>query len=168
MPDHLSRAGRSRNMAAIRSKNTKPELALRRGLHAAGVRGWRCHVKGLPSSPDIVFTRWRVAIFVDGAFWHGHPDHFTFGKSGAYWDAKIARTQARDLAANEALRASSWTVIRFWDFEVCDDLRRCVATILDALDSAGRSADHTRNVPAQAACRTETASKAAAICEATA
>jgi DNA mismatch endonuclease (patch repair protein) len=120
-------------MARIRSKDTKPELALRRGLFAQGVRGWRCHPRGIPGKPDVAFTRWRIAVFVDGRFWHGHPDFFTPGKSGAYWDAKIARTKERDRQANEALRAAGWTVIRFWDFEIEQQLDDCVQTILTAL-----------------------------------
>jgi DNA mismatch endonuclease, patch repair protein len=138
MPDHLSPEGRSRNMAAIRAKNTKPELAIRRGLHARGLRGWRCHSRDLPGKPDLAFTRWKVAVFIDGAFWHGHPEHFTFGRSGTYWDAKIARTQERDRLANGALRAAGWTVVRFWDFEVKEDLDACLGKILDALAQAGR------------------------------
>jgi DNA mismatch endonuclease, patch repair protein len=123
-------------------------LTLRRALHAAGLRGWRCHNRQLPGKPDIAFTRWRVAVFVDGRFWHGHPDYFTFGKSGAYWDAKIARTQERDRLANEALSAAGWTVLRYWDFEVEDDLGRCVTGVTtavlvaraDAADSQPRAA----------------------------
>jgi DNA mismatch endonuclease (patch repair protein) len=136
--DHLSPAGRSRNMAGIRSKDTKPELAIRQGLFALGVRGWRCHTRSLPGKPDVAFTRWRVAVFVDGAFWHGHPDHFTFGKSGEYWDAKIARTQERDRLANEELRERDWTVLRFWDFEIREDPAACLAKILAALREAGK------------------------------
>ena len=79
MTDFLSPETRSRVMARIRSRDTKPELALRRALYAAGVRGWRCHNRQLPGKPDIAFTRWRVAVFVDGRFWHGLPDYFTFG-----------------------------------------------------------------------------------------
>jgi DNA mismatch endonuclease (patch repair protein) len=120
-------------MSRIRSTDTKPELALRRGLWAAGVRGWRVHRKSLPGKPDIVFGRRRVAVFVDGCFWHGHPDHFTPGKSGAYWDAKIARTQERDRVANEALAAAGWSVLRFWDFEVSEDLLSCVRKVVEAL-----------------------------------
>jgi DNA mismatch endonuclease (patch repair protein) len=128
-------------MARIRSRDTQPELRLRRALHAAGVRGWRCHVKQLPGKPDLAFTRWRVAVFVDGCFWHGHPDFFTPGKSGDYWDAKIERTKARDRAANKALAASGWTVIRFWDFEIEDDLSRCVDDVIAALGTAQRHAN---------------------------
>jgi DNA mismatch endonuclease (patch repair protein) len=138
MPDFMSPATRSRVMSRIRSKDTKPELALRRALFAAGVRGWRCHPKTVPGKPDLAFTRARVAVFVDGRFWHGHPDYFTFGKSGAYWDAKIERTQERDRLANEALARAGWTVVRFWDFEVEKDLSSCVGRVVDAV-AAGRS-----------------------------
>src|SRR3954447_20932979 len=121
--------GRSRNMAAIRSRDTGPELALRQELRRRGLTGYRCHPKRLPGKPDIAFTRWGVAVFIDGAFWHGHRDFFTPGKSGAYWDAKIARTQERDRLANEALAALGWTVIRFWDFEVEADARACAEAV---------------------------------------
>lgn len=120
-------------MAAIRSKDTKPEMALRRGLYARGVRGWRCHPKAVPGKPDIAFTRRRIAVFVDGRFWHGHPDFFTAGQSGEYWDRKIARTQERDRAANEALASFGWIVLRFWDFEVERDLDAVLASIENAL-----------------------------------
>ncbi|HLH64167.1 MAG TPA: very short patch repair endonuclease [Solirubrobacteraceae bacterium] len=133
MADFLSKETRSRVMARIRSKDTKPELALRQALYAAGIRGWRCHPKTVPGKPDIAFTRRRVAVFVDGRFWHGHPDFFTPGKSGDYWDAKIARTQERDRIANETLSLEGWTVLRFWDFEVEEDLERVVDSVASAL-----------------------------------
>jgi DNA mismatch endonuclease, patch repair protein len=138
MTDFLSKATRSRVMAKIRSRDTKPELALRRALHAAGVRGWRCHVRGVPGKPDIAFTRWQLAIFVDGRFWHGHPDYFTFGKSGEYWDEKIARTQERDRLANQALEAAGWSVLRFWDLQIEEDLIGCTNAVIDSLRKAGR------------------------------
>jgi DNA mismatch endonuclease (patch repair protein) len=123
-------------MSRIRSKDTKPEIALRQALFAAGVRGWRCHPKGVPGKPDLAFRRTKLAVFVDGRFWHGHPDYFTFGKSGDYWDRKIARTQERDRLADEALNAAGWRVLRFWDFEIEDDLDSCVDTVIEIL--AGR------------------------------
>jgi DNA mismatch endonuclease (patch repair protein) len=123
-------------MARIRSKDTKPEIALRRALWAVGVRGWRCHPKKVPGKPDLAFTKLRIAVFVDGRFWHGHPDFFTFGKSGDYWDKKIARTQERDRLANETLATAGWCVIRFWDFEVEDDLEACAATVAAAVATA--------------------------------
>lgn len=134
--DFLSKETRSRVMARIRSKNTKPELALRRGLWAAGIRGWRVHAKDVPGKPDVAFTKLRVAVFVDGRFWHGHPDYFTFGKSGAYWDAKIARTQERDRLAGEALAAAGWEVVRMWDFEVEQDLPGCVERVIASLEAS--------------------------------
>jgi DNA mismatch endonuclease (patch repair protein) len=136
LTDFLSKETRSRVMARIRSKDTKPEVALRAALWAAGLRGWRLHPKTVPGKPDVAFTRWRVAVFVDGRFWHGHPDFFTFGKSGEYWDKKIARTQERDRLANEALASTGWTVLRFWDFEVEQDLESCVVAVARALEEA--------------------------------
>ena len=120
-------------MARIRARDTAPELMLRRALHAAGIRGWRCHVRTLPGKPDVAFTRWCIAVFVDGRFWHGHPDYFTFGQSGAYWDAKIARTQERDREANSKLDEAGWEVIRLWDFEVENEIDRCVDRIAQAV-----------------------------------
>src|SRR4051812_34654880 len=131
-------------MSRIRSKNTKPELALRRALWVRGVRGWRCHPKLVPGKPDVAFTRWRIAVFVDGCFWHGHPDYFTPGKSGEYWDAKIARTQERDRLANEALNAAGWQVLRFWDFEIENDLGRCAAEVAETLRTAQVAPPATR------------------------
>jgi len=123
-------------MARIRSRDTSPELALRRALYAAGIRGWRCHAKQLPGKPDLAFTRWRVAVFVDGCFWHGHPDFFTPGKSGPYWDAKIARTKERDERANAALTAAGWRVLRLWDFDVEGNLAGCVEQVETLLADA--------------------------------
>lgn len=140
MTDFLSPDTRSRVMSRIGSKDTKPELTLRSALFAAGIRGWRCHPKDVPGKPDIAFIKWKVAVFVDGRFWHGHPDYFTFGKSGSYWDAKIARTQERDRLADEALAEADWLVIRFWDFEVEQDLPGCVEEVAAVLEEAKRSA----------------------------
>src|SRR5262245_50441051 len=123
-------------MSRIRSRDTKPEIALRKELFASGVRGWRCHPRGLPGKPDIAFTRWKLAVFVDGCFWHGHPDYFTPGKSGEYWDAKIARTQERDRLANDALAQAGWKVLRLWDFEVEADAGACAGRVRDILEAA--------------------------------
>lgn len=107
-------------MSRIRSKNTGPERLLRRALAASGLRGWRTHfrVVGGTSPADVAFTRWKVAVFVDGCFWHGHPRFFTFGKSGTYWDEKITKNKLRDRRTSAALRRAGWRVIRVWDFEV--------------------------------------------------
>lgn len=125
-------------MSRIRSKDTKPERALRAALWAEGIRGWRCHAKTIPGKPDLAFTRWRLAVFVDGRFWHGHPEFFTPGKSGSYWDEKIERTKERDRLANEMLAGAGWRVIRLWDFEIEQDLPGCVERVIDALTSCRR------------------------------
>lgn len=118
--DRLTPDVRSRVMARIRATETGPERLLRQHLRRVGLRGWRKNVRVAPgvSSADVAFTRWRIAIYVDGAFWHGHPRHFTPGKSGRYWDEKIARNRARDRRTTRTLRRAGWTVIRAWDFEV--------------------------------------------------
>jgi len=105
-------------MAGIRTTNTAPEIALRRALWAAGFRGWRCNRRDLPGRPDLAFSRAKLAIFVDGAFWHGHPSKFEPGKSGPFWDEKISRNQARDSEVNQRLAALDWRVLRMWDFEI--------------------------------------------------
>lgn len=119
-------------MKRVRTRDTAPELALRQALWADGVRGWRLQPRGVPGKPDLAWQGRQVAVFVDGAFWHGHPDHY-WGQSGPFWDAKIARNRARDKAVNLALDAAGWTVLRFWDFEVDRDLTGCVLRVRKAL-----------------------------------
>jgi DNA mismatch endonuclease (patch repair protein) len=130
--------GRSRNMAAIRSRNTRAEILLRQALRDRGLTGYRAHHPDLPGKPDIVFTRWKLAVFIDGAFWHGHPEHFTFGRLGLYWDEKIRRTQQRDREQEAALKEKGFVVIRFWDFQVKDDVASCVEPVAHALAARGR------------------------------
>ena len=125
-------------MAAIRSRNTRPEVELRQALRRRRLLGYRCHPKGLPGKPDIAFTRWRVAIFVDGCFWHGHPDHFQPGTLSSYWDEKIRRTQQRDLEQEKALRGAGWQVLRFWDFEVKESADACADRVSEVLAGRGR------------------------------
>src|SRR5947209_18546216 len=111
MADKLSTDARSALMSRVKTRNTAPEVALRRALWAAGLRGWRLHPKQVAGKPDRVWFGRRVAIFVDGAFWHGHPDHY-WGQSGAFWDAKIARNRERDAQINAQLTAEGWMVLR--------------------------------------------------------
>ena len=123
MADNLTPEQRSRAMARIRARDTKPELLLRRTLRQAGLTGYRLHVKRLPGRPDVAWIGRKVAVFVDGAFFHGHRSAYTPGKSGAYWDAKITRNMNRYRAADAALKEMGWAVIRLWDFEVRRDGR---------------------------------------------
>lgn len=105
-------------MQAQRARNTKPEIQLRRELHARGVR-FRLDGK-LPGlrrrSADIVWSGRRLAVFVDGCFWHGCPDHFVLPKTHSdWWHQKIQRNKARDLETTLALTSAGWTVIRIWE-----------------------------------------------------
>lgn len=109
---------RRRIMSAVKRSNTRPELILRKALWAAGVRGWRCDYAKAPGRPDLAWPRRRVAVFVDGAFWHGHPSRHKPGRSGRYWDDKIATNVARDRRVDAELGESGWVVGRFWDFEI--------------------------------------------------
>ncbi len=124
---------RSEVMRRVRGRDTGPEMKLRRALFALGARGWRCHRRNLPGKPDIAFGKLKLAVFVDGAFWHGHPTKYWEGRSGPYWDKKIARNVERDGVANEQLASLGWTVLRFWDFEVEKDSESVARKILSSL-----------------------------------
>lgn len=140
MADVVDAATRSRIMSRVRSKNTGLELTLRRGLWAAGIRGWRCHVRGVFGTPDLVWQGRRVAVFVDSAWWHGHPSRWTLGRLSMWWDDKIERNRQRDVVVNARLEIEGWTVVRIWDFEVEKELVLCIARVRDALNAraAGR------------------------------
>jgi len=110
-----------RRMQANRRRDTGPELAVRRALHGMG-RRYRCDVpiraSGRPVRADIVFTRQRVAVFIDGCFWHGCPLHATVSRRNhEYWAQKIERNRERDLEQVARLAAKDWTVLRFWEHE---------------------------------------------------
>ena len=88
----------------------------------------------------MAFSRWRLAVLVDGRFWHGRPTTSRWASRGGLWDAKIRRTQERDRLANEALTAAGWRVLRYWDFEIEEDLERCVREITAAVGAARATA----------------------------
>lgn len=116
MADIVTAAVRSRMMSGIRSANTKPEMALRQGLHRFGFR-FRLHDRRLPGSPDLVFRRYRAVIFVHGCFWHGHHCHLFKWPSTRtdFWQAKITRNRVVDAAANAALLEAGWRVGEVWE-----------------------------------------------------
>lgn len=119
--DYMTTPGRSRNMAAIRRTDTVPEVALRASLHRLGYRfrkDYSIRVDGKLIRPDIVFTKRKVAIFVDGCFWHCCPEHGRQPRvNSAYWSPKLERNVARDREQTEALQSAGWTVLRFWAHE---------------------------------------------------
>lgn len=110
-----------KSMQGNRSRDTKPELALRRACHAVGLRYRVCArpEPWLRRTADLVFRRARIAVFVDGCWWHGCPQHYAprGGPNAAYWQAKIARNQARDAETGDLLAKAGWLVVRFWEHE---------------------------------------------------
>src|SRR5689334_19052347 len=109
---------RSGNMARIRGKDTDPEVRLRRELWRSGLR-YRKHYKVEGLRPDIVFPSKRVAIFVDGCFWHGCPNHYVPPSAGSeFWAAKLTANISRDKAQTLRLQAHGWRVIRIWEHEI--------------------------------------------------
>ena len=120
MADKLSSTQRKYCMSRIRGKNTKPEILVRKGLHARGFR-FRLHNKKLPGSPDIVLPKYGVVIMVNGCFWHGHKGcrYATKPKSNVeFWEAKIARNRHRDEVTEAHLHALGWHVIAIWECEL--------------------------------------------------
>jgi DNA mismatch endonuclease (patch repair protein) len=130
-------------MARVRRRDTAPELELRSELHRRGLRYRvdRRPLKGLPSRADLVFGPARVAVYVDGCFWHSCPEHGTIPRSNeAFWQEKLARNRQRDAAVGEALAAAGWTVIRVWEHEeITPAADRVEATVRESLASAERS-----------------------------
>jgi DNA mismatch endonuclease (patch repair protein) len=110
----------SRRMSRVRTADTDPELRLRRVIHSRGLR-YRIHRRPLTTlrcQPDIVFGQARVAVFVDGCFWHGYPTHASWPKANGGWRRdKIQRTRDRDAATTGELVANGWFVLRFWEHE---------------------------------------------------
>jgi DNA mismatch endonuclease (patch repair protein) len=107
-------------MQANKGRDTKPELALRRAVHALGLR-YRVSMRPLPTvrrTADLVFTRAKVAVFMDGCFWHGCPEHHTKSATNAdYWAEKIRRNRERDAETDRIFAEAGWLVMRFWEHE---------------------------------------------------
>lgn len=142
MADKNAPLTRSQMMARVRSADTKPELVLRKALHAIGFR-FRLHVRSLPGCPDIVMRKHRCAIFVNGCFWHGHADckHFRIPKTRPeFWSAKIEANRERDTRAIEALLGCGWRVLVVWEcatrsFQV-ENLINIIATWLQGTETS--------------------------------
>lgn len=131
-------------MQANRRADTKPEMQLRAALHAAGLRFRKDLLvrteSGVKTKVDVVFTRMRVAVFVDGCFWHGCPEHGAAPRANShYWGPKLERNRERDRAVTAALEADGWTVVRLWEHEPLSDAIQRVADALEAGAAHGRS-----------------------------
>lgn len=121
--DKVSKEQRSRNMAAVPSKNSKPELEARRQLHRLGYR-FRLHRKDLPGTPDIVLPKYRLCIFVHGCFWHRHAGckrTTTPASNAAFWRQKFERNQNRDAEARVLLELLGWRVAVIWSCETASE-----------------------------------------------
>ena len=131
-------------MAAVRNKNSRAELALRRELHARGVR-YRLHAKDVFGRPDLVLRKYRLAVFVDGDMWHGNPAAWTsrglssmeamFPTRTEWWVAKVRRTQARDAEVNANLVRKGWTIIRLWESAILADVGAAADRVASSIRS---------------------------------
>jgi|SRR5581483_6516045 len=134
MPERLTQEQRSRNMSRIRAKDTGIELSLRRALYRRGVRYRK--TPSLPGKPDLAFPRARLAVFVDGCFWHHCPDHYQAPvRNAEYWKSKVARNRQRDRRVDADLANLGWTVIRIWEHEVEERL----TDVVDRIESICRT-----------------------------
>ncbi|GAA3361754.1 very short patch repair endonuclease [Saccharopolyspora gregorii] len=123
-PAVASSAGVRKSMRANKGRDTKPELALRRAVHALGLR-YRVSTRPLAElrrTADLTFTRAKVAVFLDGCFWHGCPEHHTkSATNAAFWAEKVRRNRERDRETDRLLAEAGWSVIRIWEHEAPDD-----------------------------------------------
>ena len=124
------KAVRSANMSRIRGTNTRPELQLRKALWCQGLR-YRLGVKVAGARPDIIFLARKIAIFVDGCFWHGCSDHYVRPRSRVqFWADKLASNTARDRMQTHRLLDADWKVLRFWEHEIKMDLDNVVKRVM--------------------------------------
>lgn len=130
--DIMSPETRSRVMSRIRSKDTGPEKAVATAFGELGL-AWESHVRALPGRPDFVFVSAKVAVFVEGDFWHGWRFSEWRDKLSEKWEAKIEANRKRDARNHRKLRRQGWKVIRLWEHQVDHDLAACIARVVAAL-----------------------------------
>lgn len=130
MPDVFTKAKRSAVMSRIRSRgNENTEIVMARLLRQNGITGWRRHLP-IFGKPDFSFPKHKIAVFVDGCFWHGCPKHSNMPATNrAFWKQKLAGNKARDQCVKRALRNHKWRVIRIWEHDLCERPDFCVSRI---------------------------------------
>lgn len=130
--DNLTKEKRRNIMQHIRAKNTKAEVMLRKALWHCGIR-YRKYYKKLPGTPDIAITKYRIAVFVDGDFWHARGHENNPGEqiqtNSTFWSKKLKRNVERDKEVNQALLEMGWLVLRYWDSDVNKDCEACIEDI---------------------------------------
>lgn len=137
--DVLSREKRSQIMASVKSSDTKPEMLVRRYLHAHGFR-YGLHNRKLPGSPDIVLRKYKTVIFINGCFWHGHEGckYYRLPKSNIeFWQTKLERNRQRDIETVKALKTKGWRVITIWECELRTFIQRSETLIQLVKDIKG-------------------------------
>lgn len=135
-------------MRAVGSSGTNPELLLRKWLRKMGISGWRQQGRGLPGRPDFIFMESRLAVFVDGCFWHGCLQCYRGPKSNRhYWRTKLRDNRARDLRNDQDLAVLGWGVIRLWEHDVQARPQACVKLVLKILTAKRRKPVPYRLVP---------------------
>ena len=144
MPDNLTPEQRSYCMSRVKGKDTGLETRVRSELHRRGFR-FRKHLKELPGKPDIIFTRAKVAIFVDGDFWHGYEYSTWEHKLSNFWKTKISKTIERDRKNHRQLREMGWTVIRVWENELERDFKASIQRITSAVNLKKKASLSTSN-----------------------
>ena len=137
MPDVFTKAKRSEVMSRIRGRgNKETELALAKLLRAHGITGWR-RQQPLFGKPDFIFRRERIAIFVDGCFWHGCPKHFNMPLGNRpFWERKLTANRLRDRLVTKTLRQQGWLVLRIWEHDLSKDAMACIRRIKSSLPDA--------------------------------
>ncbi len=147
MADIVTPEVRSRMMAGIRGRDTKPELVLRKGLHRAGFR-YRLHARGLPGKPDMVFPKHGAVIFAHGCFWHGHDCAlFRWPTSRQdFWREKITGNRERDARVKDSLLAAGWRVLTVWECAIKGTGRLATGNVISACASWLQSANHSHEI----------------------
>jgi DNA mismatch endonuclease (patch repair protein) len=146
--DVLTPQQRSYNMSRIGTRNTKPEIILRKSLFRRGLR-FRLHRKDLPGTPDLVFPRFRAAVFVHGCFWHGHGCHLFVvpAQNRDFWIQKINANQARDKRADAALQKGGWRVLTVWECALRGRLRSSPDDLARKIERWLKNGDASSSLP---------------------
>ena len=135
--DDMTPAQRKRNMQHIRSSDTEIEIKLRKALWHSGIR-YRKNYRQLPGKPDIAITKYKIAIFCDGEFFHGKDwdqlrEKLTKSNNSEYWKKKIERNIERDLEVDAAIKSLGWKVLRFWGKDIKNNLDACISVVIEAI-----------------------------------
>lgn len=139
--DKVSKENRSDIMRKVKSKETKPERSLRNAVYRAGLLGYRKNYSLIPGTPDLVYTKYKIAIFVDGCFWHGCEicNKTIPITNNNYWHTKIIGNRDRDIRIDKQLLDLGWIVLRFWEHQIDRELPHCVTTITDTINQRRRT-----------------------------